>query len=97
MGLSALGANCGEGLGVIPKVLEGMREARPDVVLIAKPNAGLPHLEDGQTIFDLGPEAFAEHMPAFVALGAQVIGGCCGTTPAHIAAVAKVVAPLRDT
>ena len=91
LGLAALGANCGEGLEVIPKVLEGMREAQPDVVLLAKPNAGLPHLQDGRTVFDLGPEAFAEHMPRFVALGAHVIGGCCGSTPAHIAAVADAL------
>ena len=92
MGLAALGANCGEGLEVIPKVLEGIRAAQPGVVLIAKPNAGLPHLQNGETVFDLGPESFAEHMPHFIELGAQVVGGCCGSTPAHIAAVANVLA-----
>lgn len=64
--------------------------ARP--ALIAKPNAGLPRLENGRTVFDLGPEALAAHVPHFVELGAQVIGGCCGTLPDHIAAI---VATLR--
>lgn len=97
MGVAALGANCGEGLEVIPKVLAGMREAQPGVVLIAKPNAGLPHLQDGKTAFDLEPEAFAEHMPRFIELGAQVVGGCCGSTPAHIAAVAGALKAALGT
>lgn len=97
MGVVALGANCGEGLEVIPKVLEGMRAAQPGVVLIAKPNAGLPHLQDGETVFGLGPQAFAQHMPGFIELGAQVVGGCCGSTPAHIAAVADALAKSLHT
>ena len=91
MGLAAIGANCGEGIQVIAPVLTEMRaalqHASSNVVLIAKPNAGLPHLENGETVFDLGPAAFAEHVPAFVASGAQVIGACCGSSPEHIAAI----------
>lgn len=91
MGLAAIGANCGEGIQVIAPVLTEMRaalrHASANVVLIAKPNAGLPHLENGETVFDLGPAAFAEHVPAFVASGAQVIGACCGSSPEHIAAI----------
>jgi 5-methyltetrahydrofolate--homocysteine methyltransferase len=91
MGLTAIGANCGEGIQVIAPVLTEMRaalrHASSNLVLIAKPNAGLPHLENGETVFDLGPAAFAEHVPAFVASGAQVIGACCGSSPEHIAAI----------
>jgi len=88
LGLLAIGANCGEGLEVVFPVLNEMRAALPQAVLIAKPNAGLPRLEQGQTVYDLGPKEFAARAPEFVAAGAQVIGACCGSSPAHIAAVA---------
>jgi 5-methyltetrahydrofolate--homocysteine methyltransferase len=91
MGLAAIGINCGEGIEIVTPVLTAMRTALPDAVLIAKPNAGLPHLENGETVFDLGPEAFARHVPHFVELSAQVIGACCGSSPAHIAAIAAAL------
>jgi 5-methyltetrahydrofolate--homocysteine methyltransferase len=87
LGLSAIGANCGEGLEMIPEVLRQMREVLPDAPLIVKPNAGLPKLVGGQTIYDLGPGDFAAQMKEFIALGAQVIGSCCGSSPAYIAAL----------
>jgi 5-methyltetrahydrofolate--homocysteine methyltransferase len=55
--------------------------------LIAKPNAGLPQLVDGETVFDLEPEDLAAFVPRFVELGAQVVGACCGSSPKHIAAI----------
>ncbi len=88
LGLLAIGANCGEGLDVISPVLTEMRATLGTVPLIAKPNAGLPHLEDGQTVFDLGPTEFATRVSQFIQLGAQIIGGCCGSSPQHIAAIA---------
>jgi 5-methyltetrahydrofolate--homocysteine methyltransferase len=88
MGLAAIGANCGEGVDVMEPVLTEMRAALPGAVLIAKPNAGMPRLEQGRTVYDLGPEEFAARGPELVALGAQVIGACCGSSPAHIAALA---------
>ncbi len=84
LGLTAIGANCGEGLEMIPAVLQQMREAVPEVVLIAKPNAGLPKLVNGQTVYDVHPEDFAARMEEFTALGAQVIGSCCGSSPEYI-------------
>jgi len=95
LGLTAIGANCGEGILPVVAALEEMRAALPDAVLIAKPNAGVPRLEDGQTVFPLGPEEMAAQVPDLVARGAQVIGGCCGNTPAHIAAIADAVRELR--
>lgn len=91
LGLAAIGMNCGEGIEIVPPVLAAYRQALPTAVLIAKPNAGLPKLIDGETVFDLGPDAFAAHAPEWVALGAQVIGGCCGSSPQHIAAIAAVL------
>jgi 5-methyltetrahydrofolate--homocysteine methyltransferase len=87
LGLSAIGANCGEGLEMIPEVLRQMREVLPNAPLIVKPNAGLPKLVAGQTTYDLQPADFAAQMKEFVALGAQVIGACCGSSPAYIAAL----------
>jgi 5-methyltetrahydrofolate--homocysteine methyltransferase len=91
LGLTAIGGNCGEGVEVMTPVLTEMRAAFEDAVLIAKPNAGLPHLENGKTVFDLGPEDMATHARHFLRLCAQVIGACCGSSPEHIAAIAKAL------
>jgi methionine synthase I (cobalamin-dependent) len=85
LGLSAIGANCGEGLEMIPEVLRQLREVAPDAPLIVKPNAGLPRLVGGQTTYDLAPGDFAARTKEFIEQGAQVIGACCGSSPAYIA------------
>jgi 5-methyltetrahydrofolate--homocysteine methyltransferase len=87
LGLSAIGANCGEGLDMIPEVLTQMRQALPDATLIAKPNAGLPKLVDGKTFYDMEPTQFAKRMAEFIDLGAQIVGSCCGSSPAFISAL----------
>lgn len=61
------------------------------VPVLAEPNAGLPELVDGKTVFRLPPEPFAEKTAAFVGMGARLVGGCCGTTPDHIAALRRAV------
>lgn len=91
LGVAAIGLNCGEGIEMVPPVLSEYRRAWPNAPLIAKPNAGLPKLIDGETVFDLGPQAFADHILEWIALGAQIIGGCCGSSPQHIAAMATVL------
>jgi 5-methyltetrahydrofolate--homocysteine methyltransferase len=91
LGLTAIGANCGEGLDMIPEVLAQMRQTLPEATLIAKPNAGLPKLVGGQTVYDLLPDEFASRMARFVDLGAQIVGSCCGSSPAFISALAKRV------
>jgi 5-methyltetrahydrofolate--homocysteine methyltransferase len=96
MGLTAIGANCGDGIPPVAAALDAMRAALPEAVLIAKPNAGVPRIEDGETVFPLGPEEMAAQVPDLVARGAQVIGGCCGNTPGHIAAIAAAVHELRS-
>jgi len=87
LGLDAIGANCGEGLEMIPEVLRQMSEILPGAPLIVKPNAGLPKLVAGQTTYDLGPIDFATQMKEFIRMGAQVIGSCCGSSPGYIAAL----------
>ncbi len=91
-GVAALGANCGKSLADNVAAAAAMREAAPRAILIAKPNAGLPRLEaDGETVFDTTPAQMAASAREFLALGVKVIGGCCGTSPAHIQAIAAVV------
>jgi methionine synthase I (cobalamin-dependent) len=73
------------------KVAQEYAASEPGFPLWIKPNAGLPRVEDGNTIFDVTPEQMGEYAGKFVALGARVVGGCCGNTPEHIAAIAKAV------
>lgn len=87
LGLTAIGANCGEGVEIMEPVLTEFRTKLPNAPLIAKPNAGLPRLQNDRTVFDLGPKEFAAHAPHWVAWGAQILGGCCGSSPQHIAAL----------
>lgn len=90
-GADVIGTNCG---GVrVEQVAEIIREFRKYTKkpLIAEPNAGLPKLVDGKTVYDESPEYLASLAPEMVKAGANIIGGCCGTTPAHIAAIAKAI------
>ncbi len=83
LNVDALGINCGLGPEpMIPIIEELMKIA--SVPVIINPNAGIPHTEDGRTVYDLGPERFADLMEKIADLGVHVIGGCCGTTPEHI-------------
>jgi 5-methyltetrahydrofolate--homocysteine methyltransferase len=88
LGLAAIGANCGEGLGPVEIALAQMHEALPEAPLIAKPNAGLPKTVAGETVYDVGPVEFAGRIKDFVALGARIVGACCGSNPEYISAIA---------
>ncbi len=82
----AIGINCGLGPVQMEKVFRRMTECA-SVPLIINPNAGLPRSENGNTVYDVGPEEFALEMEKLIRLGASAAGGCCGTTPAHIRAL----------
>ena len=56
-----------------------------------KPNAGVPTIVDGAAVYEVNPEMLAEHVLAYVARGARIVGWCCGTTPGHIAAIARAL------
>jgi methionine synthase I (cobalamin-dependent) len=83
----AIGANCGNGPSEIEGVIEHMATLNPPVPLIAKSNAGLPRLDGDQIVYDATPQVMAEHAVRVRGLGAQLVGGCCGSTPEHIAAM----------
>ena len=85
-GANILGANCGNGIEQMIDITTEFRKYT-DLPILIHANAGLPELVDGLTVFRQNPEAMAAHTPALVEAGANIIGGCCGTTPEHIAAM----------
>lgn len=91
LGAHAVGVNCSLGPDELVPVAEAMaRFARCPVIV--RPNAGLPRVEGGRTVYDVGPDEFARAMERVMAHGASVLGGCCGTTPAHIERLAALAA-----
>jgi len=86
-GAAAIGANCGAGIERFPALCARLRHACSLPVWI-KANAGLPEWRGGRAVYTTTPEAFAAHLPALVEAGAAFVGGCCGTSPAFIRALA---------
>jgi methionine synthase I (cobalamin-dependent) len=91
LGVDVIGANCGATLEMTEGAVARMHEAAPQAPLIAKPNAGKPRTVGREVVYDATPEDMAEYARRFVALGVRIMGGCCGSTPAHIAAIAQAV------
>lgn len=91
MGADIIGANCSAGPAQMLTIVEALRRHTRCPISI-QPNAGMPILQNGQTIFPMGPTEFAAWAPKLIAAGATFIGGCCGTSPAHIAAVRETIA-----
>jgi homocysteine S-methyltransferase len=96
-GADVIGINCSGGPDQLLRLLRQMHQAVPDGVFSIMPNAGWPEQVSGRIFYPAGPEYFGEYALSFWQAGAKVIGGCCGTTPAHIAAMRKAVdaAPLE--
>ena len=93
LGADVIGANCSLGPKEYLAVVKQLITATGKPIII-QPNAGMPQLVEGKTLFPMGPEDFGEAAPRLVAAGAGYLGGCCGTTPAHIRAVAEAVKEL---
>jgi methionine synthase I (cobalamin-dependent) len=94
-GADVVGMNCGRGPDRASVILREMR-AVTGAPLIAYPNAGMPIVQDGRTTYELGPEEMAAGYPAILEAGRPlIVGGCCGSTPAHIARIAEVVRARR--
>jgi 5-methyltetrahydrofolate--homocysteine methyltransferase len=94
LGVRAIGANCGNGPGEIERVVGEMVAAKPeDVFLVAQSNAGLPQedADSGRMRYDGTPEVMASYAVKVRDMGVRYIGGCCGTTPAHIRAMGEVL------
>jgi 5-methyltetrahydrofolate--homocysteine methyltransferase len=87
-GADIVGANCGNGIANMILITQEMRAAAPNTPILIHANAGMPVYEEGKTVFKETPEMMAARVKELIAAGANIIGGCCGTTPAHIAAMA---------
>ena len=83
LGVDAVGVNCSTGPDKMISVIRDMKKYT-DLPIVAKPNAGLPQMKDGQTVYDMEAEDFADHMVVLAQEGADILGGCCGTTPEYI-------------
>lgn len=90
MGADAVGVNCSTGPDKMLEIVEEMKKYAY-IPIIAKPNAGIPKLIGDETVFALNAEDFAEDMLRIVQAGADIVGGCCGTTPEHIKMLANAV------
>ncbi|MCQ2572820.1 MAG: homocysteine S-methyltransferase family protein [Treponema sp.] len=90
LGVSALGLNCGLGPADLTDAVSRLIQ-NSSVPVIIKPNAGLPEVVGGKTVYNVGPNAFTSQMKKFAKEGALIFGGCCGTTPAHIAKLSSEI------
>jgi len=94
LGVDAVGFNCGtasldEYIELADKLVSVVKAAGRDVLILAEPNAGKPELVDGKTVYKVSPEEFASAAEKIHSAGVNIIGGCCGTGPAHIETLAK--------
>jgi len=87
----AFGANCGATLDMTEGAVAKMHQAAPQGPLVVKPNAGKPYTVGRQVMYDATPQDMADYARRFVALGARVVGACCGSAPVHIQAIAQAV------
>ena len=90
-GADIIGTNCGNGMERMIEIVNEMRAACPDAPILVHANAGLPEVVDGKNVYPETPEFMAALVPHIVQAGANIVGGCCGTTPAHIAAMRLAV------
>jgi len=90
-GADIIGTNCGNGMERMIEIVREMRAAAPDAPILVHANAGLPILVENKSVFPESPATMAGFAKELVKAGANVIGGCCGTTPAHISAIREAV------
>jgi 5-methyltetrahydrofolate--homocysteine methyltransferase len=92
-GCEVIGTNCGQGIRTMPALVADIRGLAPGVPLICQPNAGLPKLEKGRTVYREDPDVFRQFVPAVYEAGARIIGGCDGATAEHI----RVIREFADS
>ena len=94
-GADIIGANCGNGTAGMTEIVREIRKLDPEIPVLVHANAGLPVYEDGKTIFPESAEEMAAQMGDLVKAGANIVGGCCGTTPEHIRHILLILGTLR--
>jgi 5-methyltetrahydrofolate--homocysteine methyltransferase len=90
-GADIIGANCGTGYEDMIEITRMIREVSANISIIIQANAGLPIIENGELIYSETPEKIKEIIPKLIDAGANIIGGCCGTTPEHIKVISQIV------
>ncbi len=90
-GADIIGANCGNGIEGMIQIVKEIRKVNKDIPVLIHANAGIPVYRDGITIFPETPEQTAGFVNQLIDAGANIIGGCCGTTPAHIKRIAEII------
>ncbi len=90
-GASVIGANCGNGITDMVGIVKEIRSVNAEIPILVHANAGLPIYQDGKTTFPETPDEMASMVRSIIEAGASIIGGCCGTTPAHICKVRETV------
>jgi 5-methyltetrahydrofolate--homocysteine methyltransferase len=91
LGLAALGANCGRSLIDTARLVSEFLDGSPSAPLWVKPNAGVPKVVAGKVVYPEDPGSFAAQVAKLAESGARIVGGCCGSTPAHLAALASAL------
>jgi len=94
-GAHIIGSNCGNGIERMVDIVREMRQAAPETPILVHANAGLPQNIDGKDVFPESPADMAGQISDLVDAGANIVGGCCGTTPEHIRAIRSVLSQLR--
>ena len=90
-GADVIGANCGEIDPAQMAVIVSVLKSATSLPVLAQPNAGKPQLVDNETVFKMAPDDFVRGIAECLSAGARIVGGCCGTTPEHIVAVANLL------
>ena len=90
-GADVVGSNCGIGPDEVEQSISKMMEVSSDTLFWTEPNAGLPQLKEGEAVYEIGPERFADYAEKAARLGVNIISACCGATPDHIRAMAERV------
>ncbi len=91
LGVAGVGANCGRSLDDTDAIVQELLGAAGEVPLWVKPNAGVPKIVGDAVVYEADPETLASHARRYVDQGVRIVGGCCGSTPAHVEAIARAV------
>lgn len=94
-GASVIGANCGNGISGMIDIVKEIRQANSEIPILVHANAGIPVYRDGETVFPESPDDMAANLNLLIESGANIVGGCCGTTPAHIARFRQILDTLK--
>lgn len=94
-GAHIVGSNCGNGIADMIGIVKEIRSCDSEIPVMIQANAGVPELIDGKTVFRESPQLMASYVDELVRAGANIIGGCCGTTPGHIEAIGAVLRKLQ--